>query len=126
MVRFLLSVHELTGEDRHLVAAVGAGRTIAAGGSWVGTSQCHGLAGNLEVLIDLAHHTGEPEWLTAARILGENLRSYATAEGWPSDERSFGCPDLMVGEAGVGAALLRLADPAAPHLVTCRPARRPG
>jgi hypothetical protein len=34
-------------------------------------------------------------------------------------------PRLRLGP-GDDAALLRLADPAAPHLVTCRPARRPG
>ncbi|MEH0661007.1 lanthionine synthetase LanC family protein [Streptomyces stelliscabiei] len=119
IARFLLRAHAVSGDPTHLAAAVRAGRTTAATGSWSGTSQCHGLAGNLDILTDLAQHTGEPEHRAAAHKLGENLITYRTTDGWPSDDRSTHCPDLMVGEAGVGAALLRLADPNLPHLVSC-------
>jgi hypothetical protein len=47
------------------------------------------------------------------------LIAYRDVDGWPSDERSKRCPDLMVGEAGVGAAFLRMAKPSAGHIISC-------
>jgi len=118
VIRFLLRAHEGTAEERHLDAARRAATAVAHGVTWTGTSQCHGLAGNLEALLDLFLHTGEDEYLDLASELGENLRTYETPAGWQSDELSTGCLDLMVGEAGVGAAFLRLANPRLPHLVS--------
>jgi hypothetical protein len=119
MARFLLSAYSATKDDSHLEAAVSAGRMTALGGSWIGTSQCHGLAGNIEVLIDVAQQAGRAEFRSWAAVLTENLVAYREKDGWPSDERSKKCPDLMVGEAGVGAAFLRVSDPTSAHLVSC-------
>jgi serine/threonine protein kinase len=117
MIRFFLLAHEVTADERYLDAARRAASAVAHGAPWVGTTQCHGLAGNLEALLDLYLYTGEAEYLTLAAELGENLRAYETPAGWQSDELSTGCLDLMVGEAGVGAAFLRLANPGLPHLI---------
>ena len=117
MACFLFRAHSLTAAPAHLATAVAAARTTAAA-RWLGTSQCHGLAGSVEVLVDAAQATDDPEHLAAAHSLLLNLLAYRTAEGWPSDQGSPPSPDLMVGEAGVGAALLRLAVPGTPHLVS--------
>jgi serine/threonine protein kinase len=124
MARFLLLAQEVTGDPRHLDAARRAASMVARGAPWIGTTQCHGLAGNLEALLDVFLQTGDVECLAAASELGENLRTYETPTGWQSDELSTGCLDLMVGEAGVGAAFLRLANHRLPHLISCDPAAR--
>ena len=46
--------------------------------------------------------------------------AYEEDTGWPSDRPGAWSPDLMVGEAGVGLALLRLADPTRPHALSPR------
>jgi serine/threonine protein kinase len=117
MARFLLSAHGATGVDSHRSAAVAAARAAAAP-RWPGTCQCHGLAGNIDLLIDVARDTGDPVHLEAAGDLLAKLFAYRTETGWPSDDRSTWSPDLMVGEAGVGAALLRMAAPRSVHLLS--------
>lgn len=123
IIRFLLLAHEVTADDAHLDAARRAASMVAQGAPWIGTTQCHGLAGNLEALLDVYLHTGDADSLAAAAELGDSLRAYETPTGWQSDELSTGCLDLMVGEAGVGAAFLRLANPRLPHLIGCVSAR---
>jgi lantibiotic modifying enzyme len=114
-----MRAHDLTGSAVHIDAALGAARTTYAS-QWIGTSQCHGLAGSIEVLIDAAAKTGSAEYLEAARVALETLIVYREPRGWPSDVRTTWSPDYMVGEAGVGAALLRLAYPSSSHLMSLR------
>ncbi|EME66848.1 hypothetical protein G352_02889 [Rhodococcus ruber BKS 20-38] len=116
IARFLFHAHGVTSAPAHLATALAAVRTTAAV-SWLGTSQCHGLAGSIETLVDAARATVDARHLAAARSLAANLLAYRTTDGWPSDEGTPDSPDLMVGEAGVGAALLRLAFPRTSHLV---------
>ncbi len=116
--RFLAKAYEATGVDRYLDGALAAGRATAAR-TWHGTTQCHGLAGNADILIDLWQLTGDDTILQNARCLGESLMLFRINDGWPSEELSTVCPDLMVGQAGVGAAFLRLACPELPHVVGC-------
>jgi serine/threonine protein kinase len=120
IARFLLLAHEVTSDSAHLEAALRAGSTVARGAPWSGTTQCHGLAGNVDVLMDVFLYSDDQHYLRAANELGDNLRVYETPAGWPSDELSTGCLDLMVGEAGVGMAFLRLANPRLPHLISCQ------
>jgi lantibiotic modifying enzyme len=112
-----VKAHELTIDPVHLEAAERAAKMIAHT-SWHGTTQCHGLAGNADVLVDLWQRSGSRLHLDAARRLGENLASFRTEAGWPSEELSTVCPDFMIGQAGVGAAFLRLARPDIPHLIS--------
>lgn len=116
VVRFLLKAYELTANPAHLEAAERGARLVAYT-PWHGTTQCHGLAGNADVLIDLWQHSGSRLHLDAARLLGENLAAFRIESGWPSEELSTVCPDFMIGQAGVGAAFLRLARPDMPHLI---------
>jgi serine/threonine protein kinase len=117
VLRFLLATHEALGDDAYLDAARRAGRMVAWGGPWLGTTQCHGLAGNIEALLDVEQRAGDGEALGHARRLAGNLLAYRTARGWLSDRPTW-CPDLMLGEAGIGAAFVRLARVERPHLLT--------
>jgi hypothetical protein len=118
VARFLLKAYDLSGHAAHLQAAKRAGRMVALGLQWSGTTQCHGLAGNLEVLIDIWQRLSTDDFLIAARLLGENLATYRTELGWPSEHPLVVSPDLMVGQAGVGAAFIRLSNPKLPHLIS--------
>jgi hypothetical protein len=51
-----------------------------------------------------------------AQRLAVNLHAYRTDRRWPTDGTTW-CPDLMVGEAGVGAAYVRLANLQRPHIL---------
>jgi serine/threonine protein kinase len=119
MARFLAKAYSATHDVTHADSAIKAARATAFGEVWVGTTQCHGLAGNIEVLIDVAQQTGDHSIGERVQILAENLVAYRDVDGWPSDERSKRCPDLMVGEAGVGAAFLRMVNPSVGHIVSC-------
>lgn len=118
IAKFLLKVHEMSSNVEHVQAAERAGNLLAFGAQWNGTTQCHGLAGNAETLVDISQHVGSDVYLAAARRLGENLVSYRTEMGWPSENRLTITPDLMVGQAGIGATFLRLARPEVPHLIS--------
>lgn len=118
IARFLAKAYEATHADLYLDGAIAAARATAAR-TWHGTTQCHGLAGNADVLIDLWQLTGDDAILQSARDLGESLMLFRIPEGWPSEELSTVCPDLMVGQAGVGAAFLRLGHPELPYVAAC-------
>jgi hypothetical protein len=68
---------------------------LGIGAAWIGTTQCHGLAGNADVLVDIWRRA-DGEHLAAARALGQNLVVYRTDRAchWTSD-RMFSA-DLMV------------------------------
>jgi hypothetical protein len=93
----------------------GAARAVARGTRWAGPTQCHGLAGNIEFLLDVYQDTSDPAYLREARSLGRLMEVFAGERDgflvWPSDSPSVVTPDYMVGYAGVAACLLRLADP---------------
>jgi serine/threonine protein kinase len=118
IARFFLRAHDVTGQAWILEAATKAGHAVAERSAWSGTTQCHGLAGNAELMIDIWQSTRDPHWLLQAQELGENLIAYRGERGWPTEYRDTWAPDLLVGQAGVGAAFLRLAAPSSPHLVT--------
>lgn len=119
VARFLLQAYRAMGNTGYLEAARAAARMAGTGARWHGTTQCHGLAGNLEAVLDIALHDDRhrDSYYQWAELLGENLAAYQTEFGWPSETADVMSPDLMVGQAGVGAAFLRLADPTLPHLI---------
>jgi hypothetical protein len=123
-------VHHRSAEN-----AARAARTTARGGRWSPPVQCHGLAGNIELLLDAYQLFGEPVYLREARSLARLLEAFGSQHDgrlvWPSENAFTFSPDYMVGYAGVAACLLRLADPEnVPHVlsretfkhaVTCKP-----
>jgi class II lanthipeptide synthase len=73
---------------------------------------CHGDLGNVELLLEAGRRLGAPEWIDKAyRIAGGVLADIASS-GWRLGmPRGAEPPGLMVGLAGIGYGLLRLADP---------------
>jgi lantibiotic modifying enzyme len=94
---------------------MGAARAAAQGARWAAPTQCHGLSGNIEFLLDCYQANGDPRYLADARLLARLLMAFHSEERgmlrWPSDWPWVFGPDYMVGYAGVAMALLRLADP---------------
>jgi lantibiotic modifying enzyme len=95
--------------------AQGAAQMVARGARWIGPTQCHGLAGNIEFLLDMYQETNDQVYLTEAQSLARLLEAFASEREnglvWPSDDPAVFAPDYMVGYAGVASCLLRLADP---------------
>lgn len=97
-----------------------AGARAVAGTRNSGPGQCHGLAGNADVLVDVFRATGDPSHLDAARQLGRLLSAFAEEPDVlvPASPGAIHSDDLMNGWAGVLACLLRLAKPdRTPHVL---------
>jgi Lanthionine synthetase C-like protein len=128
-VRLFLFLHSLTGEKRYLEAA---NRTAA----WVmakkplppdpgrptrfySPSLCCGAAGVIDAFVDLYHATGNSRYRDYARRTGEVLVGLSRQDGDGRKWTNYNRPDengviyhgvsLMLGAAGEGLALLRLA-----------------
>lgn len=113
--RFLLhlSQHDLLPGARDL--SLRAARTVALGTRSFNPTQCHGLAGCIEFLLDVYQATEDPTYLADADSLGQLLEvAEATQQGravFPSEQPGVFTPDYMVGYAGVALSLLRLSAP---------------
>lgn len=118
IARFLLKAYQASGKSEYLEVSKKIGISILAGPSWNGTTQCHGLAGNSEILVDLGVLSNDDFYLQAALHLGERLSIYQDNGVWPSESHEMICPDFMVGQAGIGAAFIRLANPKKSHLIS--------
>ena len=123
--RFFLHAAELGVMTGASDFAARAARTVAHGTRWAGPTQCHGLAGNIEFLLDMYQATGNRAYLTEARTLGRLLEAFGVErEGaplWVSESPHVFSPDYMVGYAGVAVCLLRLSDPwLLPHQLSRR------
>jgi hypothetical protein len=105
-------LHALPGAAR---LARGAARGIAHGALWAGPSQCHGLSGNLEFLLDQFAASGDPADYAEIAPTGRLLEAFAGERDgllvFPADSPEIFTPDYMVGYAGVAVCLLRLSDP---------------
>lgn len=113
--RFFLHAAELQVFPEAADVAARAALTVARGARWIGPTQCHGLAGNIELLLDAYQTTTDRSYLIEARSLASLLESFASERDgslvWPSESPLIFTPDYMVGYAGVEVCLLRLADP---------------
>jgi lantibiotic modifying enzyme len=88
-------------------------------------TQCHGLAGSIEFLLDVYQATGDLRHLGEARSLELLMSSYRLdrKDGltWSCDHRRSSTPDYMVGYAGIATCLLRLAAPSRlPHQLSMK------
>lgn len=84
-------------------------------------SLCHGFVGHSEALTEYARKIGDPSLEQACLDAVDNLGSrYAHLTDWPSGVNAGGPnPSLMIGAAGIGYHMLRLARPGvAPCLLT--------
>ncbi|MGH2583325.1 MAG: lanthionine synthetase LanC family protein [Dehalococcoidia bacterium] len=127
--RFFLHAAQVDAVFGAAEVATRAARTAAHGARWLGPTQCHGLAGNIEFLIDMYQATRERSYLTEARTLAHLLEAFSVErEGvlmYVSDPPTTVTPHYMVGYAGVASCLRRLADPgrAGPDLTSPRSVR---
>ncbi|HSG40295.1 MAG TPA: lanthionine synthetase LanC family protein, partial [Thermoanaerobaculia bacterium] len=124
-----LRAFELTGQPVYRQEAEAALRStlraiedeLSQGGNY---SLCHGIGGNCELPLLAAELLGDPELRQVAeRAAREGIATYeARGRPWPCGTRG-GVPDpsLLVGEAGIGAFYLRLADPETPSVLLLRP-----
>lgn len=108
-----LSEHRLFPGARDL--ALRAAQTVARGMRWLNPTQCHGLAGSIEFLLDVYQTTRDSAYLTEAYSLGQLLANFGTERHghyvFPSEQPWVFTPDYMVGYAGIAMCLLRLSAP---------------
>ncbi len=102
-----------------------AARAVACGARWAGISQCHGLAGNIEYLLDLFQATGARAYLAECNSLAFLLQAQITerkdARIELLESSEMFAEDYMMGSAGVAVCLLRLSDPErVPHQLSRR------
>jgi lantibiotic modifying enzyme len=124
--RFFLHAAELDALPEAATIAARAARTVARGVRSQSPIQCHGLAGNIEFLLDMSRSTGDQAYLAETRSLARLLEAFGREKNgvlmWPSDPPDVFTPDYIVGYAGVAVCLLRLGDPEeVPHQLS-----RPG
>ena len=96
-----------------------AAHAAVKGARYGGPSQCHGLAGNADVLLDAYAPTGDRCFLDDAQVLGRLLEAsvwHRTTSSPVRTERVRDA-DLMTGWAGLLAAFLRLHDPQIPQVM---------
>jgi lantibiotic modifying enzyme len=108
--------YEVLGDPSFLATARAAGDTTYAAGDTRGNPcQCHGLAGNAELLVELYRITGEVRWLERAHEFARMAMAYRTrgpqGDTWQADDAGYDSPDYMCGAAGTGHFFLRLLDP---------------
>lgn len=113
---FFAKAHEVLGDSPYLATAQAAGEaTYAAGDVRQNPSQCHGLAGNAELFLELYRITQDQVWLERAHDFARRILGYRTigpdGDVWQADEPGTSSPDLMCGAAGVGHFFLRLLAP---------------
>ncbi len=104
------------GDARFLDAACAAGETtFARGDARRNPTQCHGLAGNAELFLELYRLTRQSLWLERAHDFARRALSYRVAgpggDSWQADEPGLSSPDYMCGAAGTGHFFLRLWNP---------------
>jgi len=102
-----------------------AARTVSRGTRHAGPTQCHGLAGSIEFLLDAFQATGDPVYLAESWSLARLLMAFEVEHDgrrvYPSDFPLTYSPDYQVGYAGVAVCLLRLAEPEhRPHQLSRR------
>jgi serine/threonine protein kinase len=100
-----------------------AARTVARVGRWNSPTQCHGLSGSIEFLLDMYQSTNNRAYMNEAWALASILRAYGVVHEnnkvWPSESPTTYTPDYMVGYSGVLACMLRLSNPMhLPHLLS--------
>ncbi len=112
--KFFLHAADLNIVPDALDFAARAARTVSRASRWAGPIRCHGLAGNIEFLLDMARATGDPSYWAdcepLARLLVAQVVDGHGTVNWDEDVPDVLTPDYMLGYAGVVACFLRLAN----------------
>ncbi|MCA1703893.1 MAG: hypothetical protein LC808_11760, partial [Actinobacteria bacterium] len=121
IARFLANALRLDLSADMADAACRAAAMAERGSRWVGPSQCHGLAGNADILVDLYQATADTTYLAGATRLGRLLMAYTVRPDslQPPSTSAVSSLDLMTGSAGLMACFLRLSYPQrVPHVLS--------
>jgi hypothetical protein len=111
-----LAVHEVLPSMVSLDDAFAAAESALQNSRRLDATQCHGLAGLIEVYLDLYALTNDGDQLMVARWLGERMQSCFIAETSKgpmvrSDAPAVLTPEFMIGSSGAASALARLHRP---------------
>jgi len=122
--RFFLHLAQCSGDSHALEIASGAVQAAAQDVKWAGPTQCHGLAGSIEFLLDMYMFTKQQSYKKEAFRLATLLQAFVTKQNGnttiSSDTPMTFTPDYMVGYAGIALCLLRLGSPEhIPHQLSC-------
>jgi lantibiotic modifying enzyme len=113
---FLLRASQFGILDGAMEMAHRAAFTVGRAVRWAMPIHCHGLAGNIDFLLDLYQATGDASYLAEARTLGRLMRAYATELNgmfvWGCETPTKFSSTYTVGFSGIAMCLLRLSDPA--------------
>ena len=124
IARFLVHLGQVDDRSEAVELARAAALVVARGTRWSGVTQCHGLAGNLECLLDLYQATGEEIYLREAGSMARLVRAFAVERDGRLKvitDLNRSNPGFSTGCAGVAACLLRLAHPLTrAHLLSLR------
>ena len=114
IARFFLHLATADLDAIALETARRAARMTALGARSADPSQCHGLAGNIELLIDMGQATDDAIYFAQAADLAALLERFAVERdgslGWYSDVPPTVTADYTVGYSGTAMCLLRLGD----------------
>jgi lantibiotic modifying enzyme len=113
---FFVKAHEIlgaAGAPEALATAVAAGETTYRYGDVRRNAvQCHGLAGNAELFLELYRTTRERRWRERAhdfaRLAVAYRRETPQGEVWQADDPGYDSPDFLYGASGTGHFFLRL------------------
>jgi len=112
--RFFLTADRVDIGRDCLSYAIGAAESIRTA-LWLGPTQCHGLAGSIDFLLDVYNRTGQLQFFQDTQRLVQMLTTYArdTTKGlqWLDRESVPYDHGLMSGYGGVGPCLLRADTP---------------
>jgi hypothetical protein len=112
----LVRIYQVLKEETYLAYAVRAAESALRRAHQIGPTQCHGIAGLLEVYLDLFAETRDQRHLDAAHGLGERLRTAFVTEGPTgpmicSERANVLTSEFMIGSSGAASALARLLEP---------------
>lgn len=117
-------MYEVTSDCDYIVIINKISKTLIEGGNWQGTTQCHGIPGSIEFLIDVYQILKNRNLLEAAHELAKILISYKVKHEsyykWSSEDPEVFSMDYMVGNAGIGGCMLRLQNPFLPRFLSRR------
>jgi tRNA A-37 threonylcarbamoyl transferase component Bud32 len=108
----LLGLFELTQDETWSASVRACLRAHPIHLRYPNLSQCHGMSGLGEILLEAYRVLGEEEWLDRARAIGVALAgltgSSAAGSTWLVENPYWPTPDLMIGTTGVIHFLARL------------------
>ncbi len=115
IAQFFLHLEGLASDPRYRNAGRQAARTVLAQRRHESRScLCHGLTGTGHLLLDCYQAFGDSQWLELALECGVQLQRFRDPERmgvYRTSREGVASPDLMLGYAGVGSLLIRLANP---------------